>query len=273
MTYTKPEGITFTEMAIWIDNNVYTDGYDVEVLYRYLYFLSEMIARQGAYFNSAKEYDEYALFCASTLYLRLTNKKQFEYDSSGNPKLERIKSILNYLKKVSYPYKIDYEKTIACTCDEIDKVNIDSIDLIADFNEQLSLYDDKSFQYISSNIIGNVRSHLKNIPFKKNSVEWQNIYISCLLTLLSSVSPTKEQQKRINNCSERRNLTVTRVYTELRYEDPILFHLPENMKNYIRILVNEIRHVIAADISWESDYQINAAESMKVIIKERIDEY
>ena len=50
-------------------------------------------------------------------------------------------------------------------------------------------------------------------------------------------------------------------------------YLPESMKNYIKILVNEIRHVIAAEISWESDYRITSSEAMQSIIRENHNEY
>ena len=273
MTYNKPDDITYTQMAIWIDEHVYSDNCDDEVLYRYLYYLSEMLARQSDYFRTAHDYDQYSLYCASTLFMRLRNEKQFEQDESGNFKMEKIKSILNYLKTVSYPYKIDYERKIKNSDEMSDEViSLSSANVNNLITEVISYYDDCSFQYVSNNIISAVRQHLSKIPHKKHSTEWNNIYLSCLLTLLSSISPTKKQLLRIDNTKSRRNLTVERVYTELRYSEPVLFHLPQSMSNYITILVNQIRHVIAADISWTSDYDVSASSSMKSMIYDSIEE-
>ena len=38
------------------------------------------------------------------------------------------------------------------------------------------------------------------------------------------------------------------------------------MSTYIKVLVTELRHVIAAELSWKSDFYISAEESMKNLI-------
>ena len=97
MLYRKPENLKYTSMAIYIDENVYDPSYDPETIYQYLYFLSLMLSRKQNLFNIEDEYEEFAISYASQLYLRLTNKQQFEYDSDGEPRMKRIKSILNYM--------------------------------------------------------------------------------------------------------------------------------------------------------------------------------
>jgi hypothetical protein len=60
--------------------------------------------------------------------------------------------------------------------------------------------------------------------------------------------------------------SLEKLYAQLRYEDPILFHLDPSMSTYIKVLVTELRHVIAAELSWKGDYYISAEESMKTLI-------
>lgn len=68
MFYKKPDGITYTEMAIWIDNNAYNPECDQIKLYEYLYHLVYMLAVKGRYFNSASDYDNFSLQTASNLF-------------------------------------------------------------------------------------------------------------------------------------------------------------------------------------------------------------
>ena len=53
-TYTKPKGVTYTQMAIKIDDMAYSDSCDDELLFEYLYHLSFMLAYKAKYFKYAK---------------------------------------------------------------------------------------------------------------------------------------------------------------------------------------------------------------------------
>ena len=76
LTYTKPPSISYTDMAIWIDNNIYKTSFDEQMCYEYLYHLANMLAAQYRYFDDNQTYDEFSLYAASKLYLRLTDRRQ-----------------------------------------------------------------------------------------------------------------------------------------------------------------------------------------------------
>lgn len=42
--------------------------------------------------------------------MRLRNPRQFEYNDDGTPKLERVKSVLNYVRSTLYPMKVMFER-------------------------------------------------------------------------------------------------------------------------------------------------------------------
>ena len=56
------------------------------------------------------------------------------------------------------------------------------------------------------------------------------------------------------------------MFNRLRYEQPILYHLDESMEGYIRVLVNEIRHVMSETLRCDSDIRISSDEVVKNII-------
>ena len=271
MTYTKPSDVTYTQMAIWIDEHVYTDDIDESLLYEYLYHLSNMLAGQASYFSTALEYDHFSLYSASRLFQRLYNPKQFELDENNLPRMKQIKSILNYIKKVIYPYKVDFEMEFKIEDKNMDVIQVGSFDLGSHMIESASLFDRLEFSVSIESIASIVRSHLRKIPKRKNSAEWSNIYLSCMLTLLDSITLTRTMMSKYDSLKLKKEEYLDSVYEELRYQEPILYHLPNSMSNYIRVLVNELRHVLASELSWKTECYIPADASMKSLICTSLD--
>lgn len=271
MTYTKPSDVTYTQMAIWIDEHVYTDDIDESLLYEYLYHLSNMLAGQASYFSTALEYDHFSLYSASRLFQRLYNPKQFELDENNQPRMKQIKSILNYIKKVIYPYKVDFEMEFKIEDKNMDVIQVGSFDLGSHMIESASLFDRLEFSVSIESVASIVRSHLRKIPKRKNSAEWSNIYLSCMLTLLDSITLTRTMMSKYESLKLKKDEYLDSVYVELRYQEPILYHLPDSMSNYIRVLVNELRHVLASELSWKTECYIPADASMKSLICTSLD--
>lgn len=266
MTYKKPADVSYTEMAMYIDDHIYQDTKDEEKLYTYMYHLAVMLATKGGYYTTAEQYDQFGLFCATRLYLRYTNQKQFEFNDNGSRKMQKIKSVLNYIKHVIYPYKVDFELEFNIPDKCINMIQLSGFDISETIAEETSLFDVMSYTSTLNDISLIVKSHLRKIPYKKHSAEWMNIYLSCMLTLLSSITLSNQQLKSFNSLKFPKYKILEKLYTQLRYEEPILFHLDSSMSTYIRVLVNELRHVIASELSWRSDYYISPQESMKSLI-------
>lgn len=273
MTYTKPEDITYTQIAIWIDENVYKPDCDQIQLYEYLYHLSNMLAHELSFFSNSTDYDEFALYSATRLFQRLTNKKQFEIDSvDTTPRLPQIKSILNYIKKVISPYKIDFELQFKLENKNLDVISTSYFDLGSYICDNASLFDQIEFSMTLGSISDIVKAHLKKIPRKQHDAEWVNIYISCMLTLLDSITLSKSMQEKISNSIRTTDKVLDNMYVELRNNDAILFHLPDSMSNYIKVLVSELRNVIASELSWKSGVHISTDVTMKNLMCSLLDE-
>lgn len=273
MTYTKPEDITYTQIAIWIDENAYKADCDQLRLYEYLYHLSNMLAHELSFFSNSTDYDEFALYSATRLFQRLINKKQFEIDSDeSEPKLPQIKSILNYIKKVINPYKFDFELQFKIEDKNLNVISTSYFDLESHICDNASLFDQIEFSMTLGSISNIVKAHLKKIPRKQHDPEWINIYISCMLTLLDSITLSKFMQQKISTSIRTTDKMVDNLYVESRSNDPILFHLPDSMSNYIKILVNELRDVIASELSWQSGVHIPTDVTMKNLMCSLLDE-
>lgn len=240
----KSKKVRYVDMAIWIDNNVYSGDFDSVMLYDYLYHLSKMLAYKRGLCSTSREYDDFSMYCASKYYFRLTNPKQFAEEDS----LPKIKSILNYMKRTLYTTKIDFDR----------EHKSDSIEDVIDYGEQFHQVLSNSVNSIAitefkcylNDVKRTVRSFLLKIPYKKG--EWQNIYVSCLLSLLNSMTLSRKAIAKVSHLEKTARLRpdiVDKLYKNERKNSTILYHLPENMRDYITVLVNSLRKVIANDLS------------------------
>ena len=98
--FTKPAGKRYVDMCIEFDNEFYGPDRDDDKLFCYVFLLFKMFAYKSNYFRDREDYDQYAMFAASTVYMRYIRKW-----ARG----ERIKSVLNYVKKVKGPLKVTYQ--------------------------------------------------------------------------------------------------------------------------------------------------------------------
>lgn len=252
MTYQKPYNVSYTDMAIWIDANAYCENCDESKMYEYLYLLAHMLALEKDYFhNNFYYYDNFALYMANYVFLRYRNSKQYEKSKDGSYKLEKIKSVLNYMKGCLYAVKVlfeqeyyaqnslKYEKSQQILNEYYFKDILD--------NSVDSLHSVDNILYLN-NIPQILRKWINNIPTKVNSTEKQNIYISCLLSLLNLITPTHKQIELINHTNKRYNDVfdnLQEIYSQNKNNFVVLYHLPNTYYNYIYTLTIEAKHLIS----------------------------
>ena len=163
--------------------------------------------------------------------------------------------------------KVDFEQETYCQSDEENgTIYLSNFDLGQYISDEANIFNNMEFSYTLSSVSMIVKSHLQKIPYKKNSCEWLNIYVSCMLTLLDSITLSNFNKDRVAHIHRSKDQIVDRLYTELRYSDPILFHLDESMSNYIRVLVNELRKVISSQLSFELHTSTSVEDTTKNLI-------
>ena len=95
MTFKLPKGVTYTQMAIYVDEHYFLPNRDDNLIFEYLYHLIYMLARKKQFFQKSSQYDEYSIFAATKVFMRLIDKRCYE----ENPSMPLVKSCLNYIKK------------------------------------------------------------------------------------------------------------------------------------------------------------------------------
>lgn len=278
MIYQKPKDVTYTQMAIFIDEHAYDENSSDEqnnLIFEYIYHIVEMLAYKAKFFNKYSYYDDFAIYVASAVYLRLKNPRQFEYDKNGNPKLKRVKSILNYIKTILYPKKVDFEQEqYDQTFSKSDAIPFDSdIGIRYSFADSLidSLDDitKVNFNICLGQICDTIKSYIYNLPFKNDKVMILNLYISCLLSFLSSITPKNSDLERIRNfkLEQHRNYNLQDLLeNNFSEDDVILYHLDDIYRQYIFVLTKKIKHIIANDLSMILNDQVMSQSAMKSIL-------
>ena len=242
MTYTKPKDVRYVDMCIYIDSltkkwHPKDNPFKVEeeeTIYKYLYLLYYNIACRKHFFAKFTDFDDYALWCATRAYTRLIDPRQFTGE------MDRILSILNYVKATAYGWKLKWQQETFQTV-----INVE-------YNKS---FDPVTFkQVLVNNIEYNNRSrvidyviddiklipmYLRNIinetPYKDDKVLCQRLYITCLLSFNNSLLQTSTLKN------------VSRSYHKIDSTE-ILWHIDDSYKLQVELIMNKLRETIKNNI-------------------------
>ena len=253
-TYKKPTGLKYTTMAIFIDNNIYRPDLDEETqntIYQYMYHIIYVLACKKRYFQRFEDYDSFAIFGATRIYLRMTNRKQFAVNP-GEKMLPKVKSVLNYIKNALYGMKVDWQKenfaevinpALNNINTDILKLNIEN-SIQSDYMSGLAeaIFDD--FQLVPEM----ARKIVNKTPYKKNKLLCKNLYMSILLTFINSVTLSNVNIERIErNKNKNKNFEelLVKLYRAEQENAVILWHLDESMHDYVQVLYNKLKYKLS----------------------------
>jgi hypothetical protein len=242
MLWKKPNGMKFTDMCIFIDENVpkiVNPGENPELentIYNYLWLLVKALAIKKCMFKDFQDYDMYAFYSANRLFLAL-RKNQLNQGKTIKGKLIRpIKSCLNYTKALLYPMKIEYQRESFREIIEEEFVST-KFDAFAykeqlknqardgtDINHHFKEYVHAALRQ-SDHLLDEV---LQKSPFNSGTPEYQNLKISILLTSLQIL----KTKKKLNASPQ----------------SVILWHLPKSMSNYTKVLLKEFFTALKLEI-------------------------
>ena len=243
MLYKKPSNMKYTDMCVYIDENVpklANPGEYPEVeatIYNYLWLLVKALAIKKCMFQKFEDYDGYAFYAATRLFLALRKNYLNQGKIIKGKQIRPIKSCLNYTKALLYPMKIEYqqetfkeiieEEFISKKFDafayeaQLKNETLDS----AEVSRQLKLY----LQGVLRDKNRLLQKLLEKSPFGPTTPEYKNLKISILLN-------------SINILQTKNKLVVT------DQQSIILWHLPKNMASYVKVLVKEFFTAIKLEI-------------------------
>lgn len=241
MLYTKNDNKRYVDMCAEFDKEFWTEQRNDNKLYKYLYLLFYMYACKGSYFKRFEDYDGYAQFAATTIYMRFLKKYR---------KGERIKSVKNYAEQTKNYLKVMYQNAefsmvINPEVDDFDTTGLREdlkMSVQADYNRGMSEEIEESLQTLANA----VRETIKKTHFVNDEVLCHRLYLSCLLTLLNSITLPNQTIKELK--SRRKVIDEAKVLSALTKErdaDVILWNLDSTYSNFVRMLVNTARKEVS----------------------------
>lgn len=270
MFFEKPN-VRYVDMCIYIDDHIYTDDYDETLVYQYLYHIIRMITIKRNYFTCNSTIDDFSIFAASNYYMRLTDPRQLD------GRLPQVRSVLNYIRKTLFSVRRDYAKkyinTQEITSSELVNLDMDAFEVYV--NKKIDPTDSVDFKGYIANVQHIIREYLKGIPYPYGTTVWNNIYISCMLSFLNSITLKNRDVERIKNFRRPESLSdrlLTELYQSERYNSTILYHLDDSMYTYITVLTNKIRHKLAKELSQSLRTNLPSCVNIKNLLMATIQE-
>lgn len=235
-------------MAMFFDKNIKNPNRNDNLLYEYIYHLVYMLANKGKYFHYYEDYDEFSLYAANKIYLRAINK-----DKTEKP----IKSILNYIKAVIYPLKVDYQKE---TYDEVinpeidDRINGEKLKeniqapIISDYKEGMM---DEIYEQLN-----HLREYINGVvnesPYKEDKLMCRRLYMSVFLSFLNGVTITNQGLQKLKK-RELKALdtddTALNMLEKEKENSTLIWRLEYSITDYVEVLTNKVRRKFGRDLS------------------------
>ncbi len=275
MIYKMPKGQKYTDLCIYIDSEIKKPDCDEEKCFEYMYHLFYILAVKGRMFITASDYDNYALYGATQLFLRYRKEKE------PGSKLKPIKSCLNYIKRILYPLKVNYQKSNFFQVFKEEALNGNAPIGIADNQKKTAenINNDllrTEYKYCLTQIAATIKLIIRDSPYSNNKVTMHNLYISCLLTLLKTITISNKNLERLK-VRKRRNIVtdsfIDKIYEEESKDDVVIYHLDKTMGNYIDTLVKRCKKEIAKDLSYIVDSYNLPDNTIKEMLMQPLEDY
>ena len=250
MIYKKDPKVKYWEMAKYIDDHIREENCDEQKIFEYMYQLFYVLSVKGKMFKCSADYDQYALYGATHLFVRY--RKELT-----NPKLTPIKSSLNYIKTILYPTRVDYQQanfserfTEQSLSEAPEQIRADAAARARQANDDLLAVD---CQYYLTQIAATIRLVINTTPYKNDPVMCHRLRLSCMLTLLKSITPNERNKERLKARLARGLDTeklAEQIYNQEALTSTVLFHLDSSLGNYVDTLVRRIKRELAKGLKY-----------------------
>lgn len=160
------------------------------------------------------------MYGATQTFLRLTNPKQFLPDDDPK-KMPKIKSVLNFIKKILYPARVNYQQD---NFNQIIDSEVHGEDILKSLRDSASDTMSRHRNLLTCVEVENcllsipkvLKKFLKDSPYACDKVTFNNLYTSCLITLLKSITLSNYNKDRLyTKDSDKYRLNIDELLVDL----------------------------------------------------------
>lgn len=278
----KEPNMKYTDMCIYIDANldkIINTGENPQIenkIYEYLYHILYALACKQHFFPNFEDYELFALYGASELYISMRNKQRNAGKIIRGKEVVPIKSCLNFIKSVLFPLKVNYTRQNFATVfnPEIDQdTNIIAENLKEGIRSEYRHEFESDLREVMMYLPSYINKVLNQTPYKNDKLMLKKLYISCQLTFLSDITIPNKLKNKLNKYQKNGDENKLFNIYKLNPDEVILWHLPDHIKDYVRILVTKIKHIITDEINQTRNYNELSDEIVDSIMKSAYSNY
>ena len=262
VTFNKIPGMKYTTMCIYIDEHMREvvnpgENPDIEArIYEYLYHIIYALSCKATYFKNFEDYDKYALYAASIIYLDMRNKLANEGKEVRGKIIVPVKSCLNFIKTLMFPLKINFQRSeFAIVFDsqlghDTEGINSNMRESVqADYRNPL----EEDYKTAIKAVPLYIKNYLKRSPFRNDPIMMNRLYISTMLSFINAITlPVKLREKlksrETKNNFEKICIKLTNSY-KANDNNIILWHLDPRFNNFIEVLVRKAKHAFSKEFN------------------------
>lgn len=250
----KPKGMKYTDLAIYIDANmqyIKNNGEYPHIesnIFEYIYHIVYALSLKAGYFRDFADYDEFSCYAATDIYLAIRKKFLHEGETFHGKPIVPIKSSLNFIKATLFPLKINYQRDYfrQTTHPKFEEASENLIDQTKERIRE-SYRDDliKSWDNVFDQLPSLLDKILKATPFRNDPVTLLRLKTSILLTLTNDLTlPNKVKSKIADKEKDwEPEKLVNNFYKKYLMNplDVLLWHLDDSYNGYVRFLTVKLK--------------------------------
>ena len=264
VTFNRPRGLKYTDMAIYIDAHlpdikVPDQHPEVEAkIYEYIYHILYALACKSGYFKNFADYDSFACYGAAELFFSMRRKLINEGKEIRGKTVVPIKSSLNFIKATMFPLKVNYQREAfnqvlnpAGYTDDIYET-IDDNESREEIQKQYRRSLAENLADTVSYIPNLLKQVIDNTPFRSDALMRKKLQLSIMLTFLDDITiPNKLKNKIKSKMTDDNNEKIINkllVAYETNPDNVILWHLPEGYSTYVRFLTQKLKRWLSKEL-------------------------
>lgn len=249
MLFKRPKDLQIVDMCQIVDKLIHQDTLtdnEKDDIVKYLYFIIYSMSKNRNYFYNSQDCDDFSMYLAEQLYWRFTNKNE-----------EQVVSCRNYIDSALYGRILNWQQSDKFR-ELLEDKNSDKkynlgryIDVHAykeQIREDVCASDRDRIETLILSEIENLPSVIKNVSnhtqYKLDKTITNNLYISCLLSLINGVTlniKLEEQiQEKVDSGTIRDKFVISNRIKNLE-DSIILWHLDSTYTDIIRVLLNRVK--------------------------------
>lgn len=250
----KPKGLKYTDLAIYIDANmqyIKNNGEYPEIesrIFEYIYHIVYALSLKAGYFRDFADYDDFSCYAATDIYLAIRKKFLNEGQTFHGKPIVPVKSSLNFIKATLFPLKINYQRDYFRQTTH-PKFEEAAENLLEQTKESIreSYRDDllKSWTDVLSQVSVLLDTILRKTPFRNDPVMLCRLKSSVLLTLLNDLTlPNAVKQKILDKQENWEPEKLINSFYKKYLMNPVAvlrWHLDESFDGYIRLLTIKLK--------------------------------